>query len=206
MRFFNLKNMPKYNSIDTIPAKTFFEILKSKNYQLLKPKPSEKGLDLVFMAIYDEFFLQSDNHEAKEYLRIHSEIAFLEYKKATLKQSLAFYFYNKTTQEMRIDFIKAVKEGFDIVIDPNIPFLEEVQRVLTIEIGIIENDLSMLKIDFDRMVKSSQSKDFNYYEQIVGIGNVLQGNGLVKEDMTLAVYVACEKLSKKIVEKQNNKK
>jgi len=60
--------MPKFNNIYTIPAKTFFDILQTRNYQLLKPKPREKGLEAVFMAIYDEYFIKSDNHEAKEYL------------------------------------------------------------------------------------------------------------------------------------------
>jgi hypothetical protein len=198
--------MPKYNNITNIPAKVFFDIMKTKDYQQLKPKPKEKGLKEVYMAIYDEFFIQSDNAEAKEYLRLNTEIAFLEFKKATIKQSLAFYLYNQTTKEMRQDFIKAFKEGFGIEIDENLPFIQEVQRVLTIELGIIENDLSMAKMDFDNMVKTSKGKDFSYFESLVGIGNVLQGNSLVKEDISLAVYVELEKLAKKIVEKQNKKK
>jgi len=82
--------MPKYNSIDTIPAKVFFEVLKSKNYQLLKPKPKEKGLEECFIAIYDDFFIKSDNSEAKSYLKLNKEIAFLEYKMAVIKQVLHF--------------------------------------------------------------------------------------------------------------------
>jgi hypothetical protein len=34
----------------------------------------------------------------------------------------------------------------------------------------------------------------------------LQGNALVKEEMTLAVYMACEKSAKKMIEQQKNKK
>jgi len=148
--------LPKYNSIDTIPASVFFKTLKDRNYQNLKPKPKEKGLETVFMAIHDDFFLKSDNHEANEYLRIIKDIAFLEYKIANLKQALHFYFYNKTTEQMRSDFINALKKGYGIVINKEAPFIEEVHRVLTTEIGIIQNDLSIAKIEFEAMTKKAR--------------------------------------------------
>jgi hypothetical protein len=198
--------MPKYNSVENIPAKTFFEILKTKNYQLLKPKPSEKGLEAVFMDIYDNFFIGSDNYEAKEYLRLTKDISFYKYKIATLKQAVHFYYYNQTTKQMREDFIKALKDGYGIVFDIEADFAEEVKRVLTLEVGLIENDLAIAEIEFSKMIKKSQSKDFNYFEAVVGLGNILQGNALVKEEMTLAVYMACEKSAKKLVEQQKNNK
>lgn len=198
--------MPKYNSIDNVPAKVFFDILKSKDYQLLKPKPREKGLEAIFIAIYDEFFIKSDNDEAKRYLELTKEIAFLQYKLASLKQSLAFYYYNQTTKQMRIDFAGALKEGFGIVLDLEVPFIEEVKRVLSIEIGIIQNDLSIAKIDFDNMVNKSQSKDFDYYDAIIGIGNVLTGNNMVNSEITLAVYVSLEKSAQRAISQQQNKK
>ena len=194
--------MPKYNSIENIPARVFFEILKTKNYQLLKPKSREKGLEDVFMSIYDEFFIKSDNEESKEYLKLTTELAYLNFKVQSLKKALSFYFYNKTTEKMRKDFIKALKEGFSIEIDFNLPFIDEVKRVLDIEIGIINNDISMLKGEFDEMIKRSKSKDFDYYENIVGLGQVLQGNSLVNTEITLAVYIALEKQAKKIIAQQ----
>lgn len=198
--------MPKYNSIETIPAKTFFEILESKNYQLLKPKPSEKGLEEVFISIYDEFFLKSDNPEANEYLKATKDIAYLEYKIAVLKQSLYFYYANKTTEQMRLDFIETIKEVYNIEIDKTKPFIDEVQKVLTIEIGILENDLNPLKSHYDSLIKNSKSKNFDYYESIGVLSNVLQSNSLLKENMTLAVYVTLEKLANKVVEQQKKKK
>lgn len=198
--------MPKYNSIETIPAKTFFEILESKNYQLLKPKPSEKGLEEVFISIYDEFFLKSDNPEANEYLKVTKDIAYIEYKIAVLKQSLYFYYANKTTEQMRLDFIETIKEVYNIEIDKTKPFIDEVQKVLTIEIGILENDLNPLKSHYDSLIKNSKSKNFDYYESIGVLSNVLQSNSLLKENMTLAVYVTLEKLANKVVEQQKKKK
>lgn len=198
--------MPKYNSVDTIPAKVFFHILKTKDYQQLKPKPKEKGLKEVFESIYDEFYLKMDNEESKYYLQLTTDIAFLEFKISTLKQSLHFYFTNKTTKEMREEFVEALKVGYGIYIDINAPFIDEVQRVLTTEIGIIENDLNLAKIDFEKMIKKSQSKDFDYFDDIGVLGQVLQGNNLVKEEMTLAVYISLSKLAKKVSDNNKSKK
>jgi hypothetical protein len=197
--------MPKFNSIDTIPAKVFFEVLKSKNYQLLKPKPREKGLEQVFISIYDDFFIKSDNNDAKRYLTLNKEIAFLEYKTAVIKQVLHFTFYNQTTKEMRYNIIDALKKGCGIEIDKEAPFIDEVQRVLQIEIGIINNDLNFAKLEIETMAKKSQSKDYDYYDSIGALSNVLPNNSLLKEDMTLAVYVTLEKMANKIVKEQKAK-
>jgi len=197
--------MPKFNSIDTIPAKVFFEVLKSKNYQLLKPKPREKGLEQVFISIYDDFFIKSDNNDAKRYLTLNKEIAFLEYKTAVIKQVLHFTFYNQTTKEMRYNIIDALKKGCGIEIDKEAPFIDEVQRVLQIEIGIINNDLNFAKLEIETMAKKSQSKDYDYYDSIGALSNVLQNNSLLKEDMTLAVYITLEKIANKIVKEKKVK-
>lgn len=197
--------MPKYNSIDTIPAKVFFDIMKTKDYQQLKPKPKEKDLDKVFIAIYDDFFIKSDNDEAKDYLRLIKDIATIEYKIATLKQALHFYYYNQTTKEMRLDFITALKTGYGIEIDIDVPFQEEVKRVLTIEVGILQNDLSMFKIEYENLIKNSQSKDFDYYDRIGVLSEALPSNSLLKENMTLAVYISLEKLARQKAKKQNKK-
>ena len=196
--------MPKYNSISTIPAKTFFEILESKNYQLLKPKPREKGLEQIFVSIYDEFFVKSDNHEANEYLKLTKDIAYLTAKIAYLKQALHFYFYNQTTEQMRLDFIEALKVGYDIVIDTELPFIDEVQRVLSVEVGIIQNDLTMAEMAYKGMTKKSQAKAFDYEKQIVAIENVIGRN--INDGIMLDKYIAYEKQAQEKVSAMNNKK
>ena len=196
--------MPKYNSISTLPAKTFFEILESKNYQLLKPKPREKGLEQIFVSIYDEFFVKSDNHEANEYLKLTKDIAYLTAKIAYLKQALHFYFYNQTTEQMRLDFIEALKVGYDIVIDTELPFIDEVQRVLSVEVGIIQNDLTMAEMAYKGMTKKSQAKAFDYEKQIVSIENVIGRN--INDGIMLDKYIAYEKQAQEKVSAMNNKK
>jgi hypothetical protein len=189
--------MPKYLSIETIPANVFFTILESKNYQLLKPKPKEKDLEAVFMSIYDDYFVKSNNHQANEFLRLRNEISFLEYKKAVIKQTLAFTYYNKTTKQMRLDILKALKEGCDIDINPDLPFDVEVERVLTIEIGILENDLNFAKMSFDDLIKEAKKKEFDYYKSIAELSKAIDMQ--IRPQMSLAEYIGYEKVAEEII-------
>jgi len=210
--------LAKYNSIDTIPAKTFFTILESKNYQLLKPTKIDIllnkiynwfgftyiNLEKIFVSIYDDFFAKSNNPEAKEYLRCTKEIAFIKYKIASLKQSIHFYWTNKTTKEMRLDFIKAMNKGYGIVIDENADFIDEVKRLLTTEIGILENDLTFEEINFKNMISNSKKEAFNYEANVVNLEGVLTHN--IKDGVKLSKYIEYQKRAEKIVEAQKQKK
>ena len=198
--------MPKYNSIDTIPAKVFWQILKTKNYQLLKPKPKEKCLEELFISIYDEYFIKSDNSDAKRYLQLTKEVAFLEYKIAVIKTSLHFYFANQTTREMRMQYIEALKKGCKIDVNCDADWLEEVERILQVEIGIIMNDLNFAKLELDNLIKLSSGKDYDYYDRIGALSQVLPNNSLLKEDMSLATQIALEKVANKIIQEQKSKK
>jgi hypothetical protein len=189
--------MPKYLSIETIPANVFFTILESKNYQLLKPKPKEKDLEAVFMSIYDDYFVKSNNQQANEFLRLRNEISFLEYKKAVIKQTLAFTYYNKTTKQMRLDILKALKEGCDIDINPDLPFDVEVERVLTIEIGILENDLNFAKLAFDELIKEAKKKEFDYYKSVAELSKAIDMQ--IRPQMSLAEYIGYEKVAEEII-------
>lgn len=195
--------MPKYNSIENIPAKTFFDILHTKNYQLLKPKPSEDGLEKIFTDIYDDFFVKSDNYEAKEYLKLTYTIAFLEYKIATIKQVLHFVFYNDVSDENILILLDALEKGCEIYIDKESDFTTEIQRLLQVEIGIIENDLTMAKLEFDNIAKNKNEKLFDFYDNIVSLGNVHNRN--IDEKLTLAMYISIEKSANKIIKEQNKK-
>ena len=195
--------MPKYNSIENIPAKTFFDILHTKNYQLLKPKPREEGLEIIFTDIYDDFFVKSDNYEAKQYLKLTNNIAFLVYKIATIKQVLNFVYYNEITKDMKLKLLEALEKGCEIYIDKNAEFISEVQRVLQVEIGIIENDLTMEKLELDNMAKNRSEKLFDFYDNIVSLSNVHNRN--IDEKITLAMYVSIEKSASRIIKEQNKK-
>ena len=185
--------MPKYNNISNIPAKVFFEILKDKNYQLLKPKPREKELEKVFISIYDDFFIQSENPEAFRYLELTKNIAFLEYKIAMIKQTLGFLYYSTTTRQMRIDYIDALKEGCGIEINVDVDFSDEVKRILTENIGWIENDLNFDKLELNQMLSKSKGKEMNYIQRIIDLAVASPQNLMIKHDMTLLEFVHTEK-------------
>jgi hypothetical protein len=104
---------------------------------------------------------------------------------------------------MRLDILKALKIGCDIYIDEKLPFTEEVHRVLTIEIGVLNNDLSICKLELKDLVKDAVSKDFDYYDSIIGLSNI--HNRSLNSDLTLAEYVAYEKSAEKIINQSKKK-
>lgn len=193
--------MPKFNSIDNIPAKIFFDILSSKNYQLLKPKPSEKDLEAVFMSIYDEWFIKSNNADAKEYLRLRNEIGFLNYKIVTIKETIKFIYYSPVTEKMLIDIVEGLKIGCDIHINLNNPKSDEINDVLRIQVGSLEFELKQLETEFEQMTNGKKGVDMDFHKNISYLSEALPNNPLLKEDMTLAVHVALENLVKEKIKK-----
>lgn len=196
--------MAKYNSIENIPAKLFFEVLTSKDYTLLQPENKDENLELVFISIYDDFFIKSDNPEAKRYLNLTTNIAFLEYKLAIIKQIMEFSYFARLTDEMRNKLLNALEVGCGIYINKNTDFTEEVKRVMQVETGIIENDLSLEKLELENMTKTSTQKAFDFYDNIVSLSNVHERN--IDETVTLAMYIALDKSAKQKIKIQNNGK
>lgn len=205
--------MPKYNSIQTIPAQTFFELLNSKDYFLLLPtwweriklKFSKFTLENVFIQIYDDYFLQSENEQALRYLELTKNIKFLEYKIAMIKSTLAFLYYSPTTKQMRIDYLEALKTGCGIEISMDADFREEVMRVLTQNIGWLTNDLNFDKIELEQMMSKSNGKQINYIQRVIDLAVASPQNLTIKSDMTLLEFVATEKAIIDYNKKQNAK-
>ena len=191
--------LPKYHSLETIPARVFFKILKDNDLQQLKPKPGTKNLELVFSAIYDDFFLKSENPEAKEYLELSNEINFLEYKIATIKNIMLFLFNNYRVysldipeiKKMKNDILDALENKCNIFINRDNLILEEIKRVMEIELGIINNDLNFAKMNYEKMLNTGSKKAFEFYETIVSLSNAHGRN--IDESLSLAYYVALEK-------------
>jgi hypothetical protein len=186
--------MPKYNSYDNIPAKVFFDILDSKDYQLLKPKPKEKGLEAIFMAIYDDWFINTDNDNAKEFLRLKNELIVLQNKLNGVKAILFHIYKNKhiLTDEMYLELCKSIQKGFEVCVDTKQPFFEEMQRVLQIEVGSIKDEISFKEAEITELIGENKSKKFNYYAVVDSIANVLAPR-IITPNMLLAEFVEAEK-------------
>ena len=186
--------MPKFNHISNIPAKIFFDILETKNYQILKPKPKEQGLEQIFISIYDDFFDKSNNPEAKEYLALIRKEAFLVYKIAVIKQALLFYWSNPITEEMQINGINALNEGCDLNIDVNANFDDEVKRILS------ENVVQFLQSDLNQLKTNDKGKKVTFYDRLISLSSSAPQNFVINDKMTLLEYVEVESAIMKHIE------
>lgn len=191
--------MPKCNNINNIPAKTFFDVLHEKNFDLLEPTEDEDGLEEVFSNIYDDYFIKSDNARSKRFLELQQEIHFMNYKIQSIVQVLDFLMFNDTTPEIRKILLESIISiGINISLDNE--FVEEVKNVLNIELGILQNDLSFLEIEMKQMQSENTDGVFDFYESLVGLESIHERS--LDDEMVLIKYINYEKLAIKKAEAQ----
>jgi hypothetical protein len=192
--------MAKYNSIENIPAKLFFEVLNTKDYTLLVAEQENEDLEEVFTAIYDDFFVKIKNPQAKIYLEMTWKINFLSYKIETIRQVMHFLWYENVIEEHRLKLLDALEKGCGIYIDKSAKFADEVLRVLQVECGIIENDLTMATLELQNTFGKQGTEKFDFYKTIVGLSNIHNRN--IEDNIVLAMYVAIENSAKDIIKSQ----
>ena len=191
--------MPKYNSVNNIPAKIFFDVLHDKNFDLLEPEEGEDGLEEVFSLIYDDYFVKSDNARSKRFLELQQEIYFMNYKIQSVVQIIDFLMFNTTTLEIRKTLLESlISIGVNISLENE--FVEEVKNVLNIELGILQNDLSFLNIEMKQMQSENTEGVFDFYESLVGLESIHERS--LDDEMVLIKYVNYEKLALKKAELQ----
>lgn len=199
--------MPKYNSINNIPAKLFFDVLSERDFSLLEPleNETEEEVEGAFVAIYDDYFTKSDNPKSKEFLRLRQEVAFITYKIESIVQVIDFLLFNTTTKEMRIMLLDSlISIGVNINLEAE--FMQEVQNVLQVEVGILQNDLNIAKMDLENLSKENKDSVFDFYESLVGLESIHERN--LDDSMVLAKFIEYERLAVKKSEMQRkaNKK
>jgi len=194
--------MPKYNSVNNIPAKVFFEILYKKDYELLQRENETEELDKIFSDIYDDYFIQSENEKAKEFLGLRENIAFLVYKVESIKQVVQFLFENKTTREMREMLLDALI-SIGVNVNKEADFLDEVQNILQIELGIIENDINLSKMELESIQENNEDVVFNFYESLIALESAHERS--LDDEMVLAKYIQYEKIAIKKARLQQQK-
>ena len=197
--------MPKYHSVNTIPAKLFFDILESKDFDLLERSSDEEDLEEVFTAIYDDWFVKSENEKSKEYLTLRENIAMLTFKIESVRQVIGFLFFNKTTKEMRITLLEAlISIGINVSLDND--FTDEVTNVLQVELGCIENDLNMMKMEVETIRDTQNDNVFNFYEHLISLEMAHERS--LDDAMVLAKFLEYEKIAikKSKIQQQKNTK
>lgn len=192
--------MAKYNSIENIPAKLFFDVLHSKDYSLLISTEENEDLESVFTSIYDDFFVKIDNPQAKMYLEMTWKVNFLSYKIETIRQVIHFLWYENVIEEHRLKILDALEKGCGIYIDKSAKFADEVLRVLQVECGVIENDLTMATLELQNTFGKQGTEKFDFYKTIVGMSNIHNRN--IEDNIVLAMYVAIENSAKDIIKSQ----
>jgi hypothetical protein len=192
--------MAKYNSIENIPAKLFFEVLNTRDYTLLVAEQENEDLEEVFTAIYDDFFVKIKNPQAKMYLEMTWKINFLSYKIETIRQVMHFLWYENVIEEHRLKLLDALEKGCGIYVDKSAKFADEVLRVLQVECGIIENDLTMATLELKNTFGKQGTEKFDFYKTIVGLSNIHNRN--IEDNIVLAMYVAIENSAKDIIKSQ----
>ncbi len=195
--------MPKYNHINNIPARLFFDILHEKNFDLLEPEEAEDGLEEVFSLIYDDYFIKSDNPRSKRFLELQQEINFMNYKIQSIIQVLDFLMFNRTTISIRKTLLESlISIGVNINLDNE--FLEESQNVLNVELGILQNDLSFLNIEMEQMQSENKNGVFDFYESLVGLESIHERS--LDDEMVLIKYINYEKLAIKKADLQKKQR
>jgi hypothetical protein len=192
--------MAKYNSIENIPAKLFFEVLNTRDYTLLVAEQENEDLEEVFTAIYDDFFVKINNPQAKMYLEMTWRVNFLSYKIETIRQVMHFLWYENVIEEHRLKLLDALEKGCGIYVDKSAKFADEVLRVLQVECGIIENDLTMATLELKNTFGKQGTEKFDFYKTIVGLSNIHNRN--IEDNIVLAMYVAIENSAKDIIKSQ----
>jgi len=192
--------MAKYNSIENIPAKLFFEVLNNRDYTLLVAEQENENLEEVFTAIYDDFFVKIKNPQAKMYLEMTWKVQFLSYKIETIRQVMHFLWYENVIEEHRLKLLDALEKGCGIYVDKTAKFADEVLRVLQVECGIIENDLTMATLELNNTFGKQGTEKFDFYKTIVGLSNIHNRN--IEDNIVLAMYVAIENSAKDIIKSQ----
>ena len=192
--------MAKYNSIENIPAKLFFDVLQSKDYSLLISTEENEDLEAIFTSIYDDFFVKIDNPQAKMYLEMTWKVNFLSYKIETIRQVIHFLWYENVIEEHRLKLLNALEKGCGIYIDKSAKFADEVLRVLQVECGVIENDLTMATLELQNTFGKQGTDKFDFYKTIVGLSNIHNRN--IEDNIVLAMYVAIENSAKDIIKSQ----
>jgi hypothetical protein len=177
-------------SIDDIKAKDFFKALKTG-----------EGIskeDLI--RLKDEYFLARNDGIEKNNLNISKKLALLTHKLAVLEFAKILYQELPLNDKRRAEVNKCLKEcGYTLKITENTT-PKQIDDQFRAFIGSIKNAIEINKLN---LIEIKGTNDFNFAEVIVSFEMVLEKS--ISEDISLAKFIAYEKMANKIIEKRSKK-
>lgn len=168
-------------------------------------------LQPLYTKIYDEYFLKTDNKKANRFLELQNLLNFLPYKRKSIQNVLQLLWetpsnlwHEPNIITIRHELIGKINEMLDEPIDIDADFTDEVSRVLNVELGILENEISEAEMEIEILRKEASKSVFDFYETL---GNISDAHGrTLDERILLPMFVAEEKRAIKKAEAQKNKK
>ena len=210
MRYGRKKKVAKTWHNCDIPAKLFFNILSTQNFNLLikdisendnVKKPSKGTLNRTWDKIYDEFYLLVDSRQLR--LILETKKTVLEYilKIETVKTvlfALAKYQFNEKQLE---EIVQQLKEH-NIFIDLKGDLTEQVSNIIKYDIAGLE---TALQIELDNLENLQDGEKRTFEANCV----IFEDYGFkVSTDCTLKMYIEYEKavIAKAAQQKQKRTK
>lgn len=184
-----------------IPARLFFDVMHTEDYQLLGTVGKEDCED-AYDKIFDEYLQIMPNPRLISYVRRKSKVENIQLKITTIKSILAIIAFTSLTQAERdviIDQLNSI-EGVKIRMskDPKI-IVSEIERIHTSVLGELRNILNM---ELEQLPKDTAKAKYVFEKDIVNLRLALDGMH-INDDINLYMFA---ELTKSATEISNQRK
>lgn len=181
-----------YNSIDTIPAKLFFKIVKSGDTKLLAVNENEIDVDeleKIWNRILEEDSKITENKEESKVLNISKKIESTASKLEKVK--LAIFYLSVMADDEIIEMLKKDGYTFSGDLKKDLEKIERFSEALKIKIDKYSNDLN------DIIKKDSDEDSEVPFDEVVLSYGVITGIVFKTNEITLSEYRALIKIGNK---------
>lgn len=176
--------------IDDIKAKDFFKSLKTGE------GISKEDL----MHLKDQYFLLRNDGIEVNNLKTSIKISNLDHKLKVLELAKAIYQDLPLNDKRRAEVNRCVKDcGYSLKITEKTTS-KDIDNQFRGFIGSIKNAIEINKLN---LIEVKGANDFNFAEVIVSFEMVLEKS--ISENISLAKFIAYEKMANKVIERQKSK-
>ena len=174
----SVKPKCKYHSYETFPAQVFFAVRETGNYQLMKARngTSDAELAYIYSVVFDVRFLKIGNKDADRYLELLESEARIETTIKIITLILDFHWNTDRSLwniplmvEIRNKHITKLNSLLDVSFDLEADFDTEMETAMNVSLGIMQNDLTEVRIELEDARKQVKQIAFDYYEELQSI-------------------------------------